>query len=95
MILNTFLIALAEVLHNIIYIYTIIIIIACVLSFVAPYSQNKFVQVIFRITEPAFNLVRKFIPTTFGGIDIAPVIVWVILMMLDKFAIRLIIELAS
>lgn len=94
MIANTFLIAVAEILHMLIYAYIIVIFVACILSFVNPDPYNKIVQIIYRLSEPSFNLVRRFINTVYGGLDIAPIIVWIILMFIDKFIIRLLFDFA-
>lgn len=89
MILKTFLIALAEILHLVIYGYTIVIFIACILSFVNPNPHNKFVQVIYKLSEPAFRLVRRNMPTSFSGLDLAPLVVFLVLAFLDKFLVGL------
>ncbi|MCK5295034.1 MAG: YggT family protein, partial [Arcobacteraceae bacterium] len=44
------------------------------LSWVQPDPYNPIVQMIYRLTEPAYALLRRFIPTVFGGMDIAPII---------------------
>jgi len=56
-------------------VYIWVIIIAALLSFVNPDPYNPIVQFIYRITEPAYKLVRKYIKTNFGGLDLAPLII--------------------
>lgn len=94
MILKTFLIAIAEISHIAIYAYTIVIFIACILSFVRPDPYNKFVQIIYHLSEPVFAFFRRKIPTTFGGLDLSPLIVFFILAFIDKFFVRLLLEFA-
>ena len=60
-------------------IYIWIIIIAALLSFVNPDPYNPIVQFLYRITEPAYKLVRKYIKTNFGGLDLAPLIIIIVL----------------
>ncbi|MDR2081819.1 MAG: YggT family protein, partial [Campylobacteraceae bacterium] len=39
-------------------------------------------------TEPVYNAIRKIIPTTFGMIDIAPMIVIFTLILLNNLIVR-------
>lgn len=85
MFLIQFLVLIAELIHFIVSIYIIIIFIACILSFVNPDPNNKLVRIIYTLTNPAFRLVKRFIPTVFGGIDISPIIIWFVLILIDRF----------
>ena len=76
-------------LDNIITIYLCIIIINAILSWLVAFNvlntQNRFVfsvlDVTYKLTDPALNKIRRFIPT-FGSIDISPVVLILILMFL-------------
>ena len=76
-------------LDSIITIYLWIIIINAVLSWLVAFNilntQNRFVFSIldatYKMTNPALNKIRKFIPT-FGSIDISPVVLILLLMFL-------------
>jgi len=57
---------------SLINIYIWVIIIASLLSFVNPDPFNPIVQFLYRITNPAYALVKKFIRTDFNGLDLAP-----------------------
>ena len=63
-------------------VYIWVIIVAALLSFVRPDPFNPIVQFLYRVTNPAYDLVRKFIPTNFGGLDLAPLIIIVSLQVL-------------
>lgn len=56
-------------------VYIWVVIIAALLSFVNPDPYNPIVQFLRRVTEPAYKLVRKYIPTTINGIDLAPLVI--------------------
>ncbi|MCW9025980.1 MAG: YggT family protein [Thiovulaceae bacterium] len=56
-------------------IYIWVIIIAALLSFVNPDPYNPIVQFLYRITQPAYGLARKYIKTDFGGLDLAPLVI--------------------
>ena len=76
-------------LDNIITIYLWIIIINAILSWLVAFNilntQNRFVfsvlDVTYKLTDPALNKIRRFIPT-FGSIDISPVVLILLLMFL-------------
>ena len=76
-------------LDSIITIYLWIIIINAILSWLVAFNvfntQNRFVfsvlDVTYKLTDPALNKIRRFIPT-FGSIDISPVVLILILIFL-------------
>ncbi len=56
-------------------VYIWVVIITALLSFVNPDPYNPVVQFLYRVTNPAYELVRKFIKTNFNGLDLAPLII--------------------
>ena len=94
-VLGSFLMAIAQILHLIITAYIFVIIACALLSWVNPDPFNKIVQILYRLSAPAYALVRKTrIPTVFGGIDLAPLIIILGLQFVDIFLMRLFSELA-
>lgn len=81
--------SIAVVILGVISLYKWVIIIAAILSWVRPNPYNPIVQMLERLTQPAYALVRRFIPTVIGGMDLAPVIVIFILIFLETFLGRL------
>lgn len=77
--------AIFTVIINIVILYKWVIIIAAVLTWVKPDPYNPIVQMLYRLTEPAYALVRRFIPTVFGGIDLAPLIIIFALIFIETF----------
>ena len=67
---------------GIINIYIWVVIIAALLSFVNPDPYNPIVQFLYRITNPAYSLVRRYIRTNFNGIDLAPLVIIIALQVL-------------
>lgn len=94
-VLSTLVEALASLLHTVINIYIWIVIIAALLSFVRPDPYNPIVQVLYRLTNPVYALIRRYIPTLIGGIDLAPLIVILALQFIDLFAVKLLFALAN
>jgi len=81
--------SIAVVVISIISLYKWVIIISALLSWVQPDPYNPIVQMLYRLTQPAYDMVRKIIPTTFGGMDLAPMIVIFALIFLETFISRL------
>ena len=94
MVIGTLLQAIAQILHMVINIYIWVIIIAALLSWVRPDPHNPIVQTLYRLSEPAYALVRRYIPTVIGGIDLAPIIIIVALQFIDLFLVRLLMNIA-
>lgn len=83
------------IIHSLITIYIWVVIIAALLTWVRPDPTNPIVQVLYRLTEPAYTLIRRFIPTVFNGIDLAPIIIIVGLQIIDVIFVRLVYALAG
>jgi len=60
---------------GVINVYIWVVIIAALLSFVNPDPYNPVVQFLYRITNPAYSFVRRFVRTNFNGLDLAPLII--------------------
>ncbi len=66
---------LVNIFISLINIYIWVIIIAALLTWVNPDPNNPIVRILYKLTEPAYKTVRHFVPTTFNGIDLAPLII--------------------
>lgn len=93
LILGNFLIAIANIADFILTAYKWVIIIAAVVSWVNPDPYNPIVRILYRVTEPVLRPVRRLIGTRLGPIDISPLIVILIIIFIQMFIIRSIIEL--
>lgn len=60
---------------GIINVYIWVLIITALLSFVNPDPFNPIVQFLYRITNPAYSYLKRFIKTDFNGLDLAPLII--------------------
>jgi YggT family protein len=67
---------------SLINVYIWVIIIAALLSFVNPDPYNPIVQFLYRVTNPAYSFVRRFMRTDLNGIDFAPLIIIIVLQVL-------------
>lgn len=68
-----------------IFVYKWVVIIAALLTWLRPDPHNPIVQMLYRLTEPAYAFIRRYIPTNFGGIDLAPFILILVLIFLETF----------
>jgi YggT family protein len=94
MIFSTLIQALAQILHMVINIYIWVVIIAALVSWVRPDPYNPIVQTLYRLTEPVYAWIRRYIPTVVGGIDLAPLIVIFGLQFIDLFFVKLLFQLS-
>ncbi len=82
---NAFLTSIFVVVLGVITLYKWVIIISALLSWVRPDPSNPIVQLLDRLTTPVYAMIRKLVPTVFGGIDLAPIIVIFALIFLETF----------
>ncbi len=73
----------AVILNYCLDIYKWLIIARAVLSWVNPDPYNPIVIFISKITDPLFNKIKKYIPVNFGGIDISPIIAFMIIVFIQ------------
>lgn len=84
-ILIEIIIGLLSILNGVLSVYMWVVIIAALLTFVRPDPFNPVVQILYRLTNPAYALVRRFIPTMFNGIDLAPLVIIIALQVIQVF----------
>ena len=54
--------------------YKWVVIISALITWVQPDPSNPVVQILRRLTEPVYEYIRRYIPTTINGIDLSPMI---------------------
>ncbi|HEX3033720.1 MAG TPA: YggT family protein [Thermodesulfobacteriota bacterium] len=91
-ILGNFVIALATVIHFLLYAYMWIVIIRAIISWVNPDPYNPIVNFLYRATEPVLGFARRIVPPI-GGIDLSPILVLVLIVFLDQFLVETLNEL--
>lgn len=93
-VFGNFIIALARVVDIVLTLYMWVIIFRAVISWVNPDPYNKIVVFLYRITEPVLRPVRRILPLRNIGIDVSPVIVILVIIFLQYFLVKSIIQLA-
>ena len=89
--------SLAQVIHLLINLYSFVIAISVLLSWVSPDPYNPLVRMLRQITEPVFSYVRRYLPAAFfkTGFDFTPMIVLFFLIFLDNVLVNVIMDLAK
>jgi len=72
--MNAVLISILQFISLIVGLYIWVVIIAALITWVQPNPYNPIVKFLWNVTEPVYRFIRKYIPTTFGGFDISPII---------------------
>jgi len=94
-ILGNLLFALARILDIAFTIFYWLILIRALLSWVNPDPYNPIVLFLYKTTEPILYPIRKYLPVNFRfGIDISPIIAFLIIIFLKSFLVRSLFDLA-
>ncbi|MDO7252846.1 YggT family protein [Helicobacter cappadocius] len=83
MILANIFNAIATILHTLIFIYTWVVIIATLITWVRPDPNNPIVVILYKLTNPVFTRIKSKIPLVYSGIDFTPVFVVLVLQFID------------
>lgn len=87
MIVSSLADTIASILIQLLWAYSWIVIIAAVMTWINPDPYNPIVRFFYGVTEPAFDLVREYLPVNFGGIDLSPIVVLVIIEIMQRWLI--------
>lgn len=72
-----------------------LILIRAIISWVNPDPYNPLVQFLYKTTEPILYPIRKMLPGSLRfGIDISPIIAFLIIMFLKSFLIRTLVDIS-
>ena len=95
-VLSNFLVALANILDILFTILYWLILIRALISWVNPDPYNPIVQFLYKTTEPILYPIRKILPLDFRfGIDISPIIAFLIIIFLKSFLVRTLLDLST
>jgi YggT family protein len=87
--------AVAQVLHYVLFAYFWILIGRMVVSWVRADYNNPIVRFLYAATEPVLERVRSRLPiAAVGGFDLSPVIVWLAVLFLQRFLVQSLYDLA-
>ena len=88
-ILGYAIIAFAKVFGLIINLYTFIVVIAALISWVNPDPYNPIVRILYGLTHPVFRLVRRAFPAPLRRmrIDLSPIVVLLVLVVVETLVV--------
>ena len=86
--------ALASILDLALTVYMWVIIARALLSWVNPDPFNPIVRMLYNVTEPVLGWVRSRVPVVFGGLDLAPLVVLLAIVFLQRFLVATLFDLA-
>lgn len=87
-VLANLLIALAQVIDYLLTAYMWILIARAIISWVNPDPYNPIVRFLYSVTEPVLYRIRRFLPLYAGGIDFSPIVVFVVIIFLQRFLVQ-------
>lgn len=73
-----------RILASILTLYYYVILARVLMSWFNPNPHNPIVDAIYRLTEPVLSPIRRLLPPM-GGFDLSPLVVFFILMFLQRF----------
>lgn len=81
-----------DMIFNILY---FLLVLRIIMSWINPDPYNQFVQIIYRITDPILNLIRRWIPLHIGMLDFTPIIAFILLAFLKSFIVGTLISISN
>lgn len=85
---------LAAVLNLVLTVYMWMIIARAVISWVNPDPYNPIVRFLYNSTDPVLERVRRLFPFSAGGIDFSPIVVFIVIIFLQRFLVQSLYDLA-
>ncbi len=86
--------ALAHIIDLVLTIYMWLIIGRAILSWVNPDPYNPIVRFLYNVTEPVLGFFRRTFPLVYGGLDLAPLAVLLLIVFLQRFLVATMLEMA-
>lgn len=93
-VMKNLIIALATILDYVLWAYMWALIISVLLSWVRPDPYNPIVRALYAITEPVLSFLRRKFPLMAGSIDFSPMVAILIILFLQRFLVKTLIDLA-
>jgi len=95
MLTANFILAIARILNFVVSAYTIVIVFRVILSWIQIPSLYPVAVIVYKLTEPLLKPIRKYVPPhKMGGLDVSPMILLIILMFINSFVIRSLVQYA-
>ena len=89
------LVAVAQLLDYVLWAYAWILLGRVVISYMNAEPNNPLIRFLHSATEPVLERVRAKLPMNTGGFDLSPIVVWLVVMFLQRFLVRSLYDLAQ
>ena len=93
-VVGNFIEAIAKIIDMGLTLYMWLIIIRALISWVNPDPYNPIIRFLYSVTEPVLYQVRRLIPMKGIGIDFSPIIVILVIVFLQSFLVRTMLQIA-
>ena len=94
-VLSQFTGALAGILHSLLMLYSLIVLVAVIVSWANPDPRNAFVRFLYSVTEPVLYQIRRRLPFVLAaGLDLSPLVLLLTIQLADRVIVSSLYELA-
>ncbi|MBW2675330.1 MAG: YggT family protein [Deltaproteobacteria bacterium] len=93
-VVGNFIEAIARIIDMGLTLYMWLIIIRAIISWINPDPYNPIIRFLYSVTEPVLYQVRRLIPMKGIGIDFSPIIVILVIVFLQSFLVRTMLQIA-
>ncbi len=95
-VLGNLLMTVARIVEMLINLYTVVIIVAAVVSWVNPDPYNPLVRILRTLTEPVYARIRRWLPfVVVGGLDLSPIVLLLALQLLNGVVVQSLFQLGQ
>ena len=85
--------AVATILDKVLWLYSLVIMAAVLISWVSPDPLNPIVQFLRSVTEPVLGWIRRYLPfSVIGMIDLSPLVALLAIQLLQMVVVRSLVE---
>lgn len=85
--------AIIYIIDTLLTVYSFVVIVACLLSWVNPDPYNPIVRILRNLTEPLLWRIRKFLPFTYiSGLDLSPVVLLLAIQLVKMIIIKSLVQ---
>ena len=85
--------AVATILDKLLWLYSLVIMVAVLLSWVSADPFNPIVQALRPMTEPLFALIRRYLPfSVVGMVDLSPIVAFLVIYLVQTVIVRSLFE---
>lgn len=84
--------AIGNIFHYVITLYCWIIFISAILHLARADPYSQLMDILNKLTYPAYSFVKRFVKTEFNGLEFAPLIIILVLQFIDLTLVRLLLS---